>query len=224
MRSGTIPDSDVSRTDGSRPSQARRRAETRARIVAAAVACVDQHGFSKATFQRVAREAGVTVGAVQHYFASKTEVLSAVLEDSFQHLTRCFADVPVERLPDLPLGERISIFVDRAWLHFSSPTYRSTIQILLANRSDAGESDRHWSDSPLIESTAQAREFWESIFPDLAISGEEHLKMLRFVFSALSGIAIMDRLAPNPDGLEAQLAHLKVLVRAGFENVAEKGG
>ncbi len=131
--------------DPRRPKQARRSAETRARIVAAAVACVDEHGFPKTTFQRVAREAGVTVGAVQHYFASKKEVLSAVLEDSFQHFARCLGDLPAEGLPDLPLDERISIFVDRAWLHCSSPAYQSTLQILLASRSDIRESRVHWS-------------------------------------------------------------------------------
>ena len=182
------------------------------RIVAAAVACVDEHGFPKTTFQRVAREAGVTVGAVQHYFSSKEEVLSAVLEDSFQHFARCLGDLPGEGVPDLPLDERISIFVDRAWLHCSSPAYQSTIQILLASRSDIRESRDHWSNSLLAASATQAQELWRSIFPDLAISDEDHVKLLRFMLSTLSGIAITDRLAPSPEGLETQLTYLKALM------------
>ncbi len=220
MRNETLPASDASDTDEPRPIQTRRSAETRARIVAAAVNCFDEHGFPGTTFQRVAREAGVTVGAVQHYFSSKAEVLSAVLEDSFQHLTRCFDDVSLEELAKLPLRERISIFVDRVWMHCSSPTYRSTIQILLSSRRDASQSRGHWSDSPMNETTAQALEWWRSIFSDLEISEEKHAEMLRFVLSSLGGISIMDRLAPDHDGLEAQLAHLKDLVRVSFEAAA----
>ena len=44
--------------------------------------------------------------------------------------------------------------------------------------------------------------------------------MLRFVLSSLGGISIMDRLAPNQDGLDAQLAHLKDMVKVSFEAAA----
>ncbi|MBW2385217.1 MAG: TetR/AcrR family transcriptional regulator [Deltaproteobacteria bacterium] len=208
--------------DQPQTKQASRSAQTRARIVAAAVACVDADGFPGMTFQRVAREAGVTVGAVQHYFASKKEMLNAVLENSFQHFTRCLGDLPAEGLPDLPLDERISIFVDRAWLHCSSPAYQSTIQILLAIRSDIRGSREHWSNSPLIDTAAQAQELWRSIFHDLAISDEDHTQLFGFVVSTLSAIAIADRLAPNSAGLETQLTYLKVLVQTIFEKAPER--
>ena len=220
MSDEAVSDSEVSEPDEPRPSQTRRSADTRARIVAAAVNCVDEHGFPNATFQRVARGAGVTVGAVQHYFSSKEEVLSAVLEDSFQHLTHCFDDVSLEELTKLPLRERVSIFVDRVWLHCSSPTYRSTIQILLSSRSEVGQSRGHWSDPSMNEATAQALEWWRSIFSDLEIGEEKHAEMLRFVVSSLGGLAIVDRLAPNPDGMGAQLAHVKDQVSASFEAAA----
>ena len=70
------------------------------------------------------------------------------------------------------------------------------------------------------ESTAQALGWWRSIFSDLGVSEEKHAEMLRFVLSSLGGIAIMDRLAPDHDGLDAQLTHVKNLVRAGFEATA----
>ena len=174
------------------------------------------------TFQRVAREAGVTVGAVQHYFASKKEMLNAVLENSFQHFTQCLGDLPAEGLPDLPLDERISIFVDRAWLHCSSPAYQSTIQILLAIRSDIRESREHWSNPPLNDTAAQAQDLWRSIFHDLSISDEDHTQLFGFVVSTLSAIAIADRLAPNSEGLETQLTYLKVLVQTLFEKAPER--
>ena len=160
----------------------------------------------------------MTVGAVQHHFSSKAEVLSAVLEDSFVHLTHCFDDVSVDEMAKLPLPERISIFVDRVWLHCSSPTYRSTIQILLSSRSDTGPSRGHWSNSSMNATTAEALEWWRSIFADLEIEEKKQAEMLRFVFASLGGIAIVDCLAPDNDGLDEQLAYVKDLVRARFES------
>ncbi len=220
MPNETQSDSYAAGANQASPSSTRRGPDTRARIIAAAVNCVDEHGFRNTTFQRVARGAGVTVGAVQHYFASKAEVLRAVLEDSFQHLTRCFHDVSLDDLAELPLRERVSIFVDRVWLHCSSPTYQSAIQILLSSRGDVDQSRGHWSDSSMNESTAQALKWWRSIFSDVELSEEKHAEMLRFVLSSLGGIAIMERLAPDHDGLDAQLAHVKSLVRANFETAA----
>ena len=121
--------------EAGRRSQADRSAETRARILAAAVRCVDELGFARATFQRIARRAGVTVGAVQHHFAAKEDVLRAVLEDSFEHLSRCFDGVCVE---GASLEERVSIFIDRAWLHCGYPPFRSTLEILMTTRGDDG--------------------------------------------------------------------------------------
>lgn len=50
-------------------------ARTRADIVSAALACFERHGIGQATLEQIAAEAGVTKGAVYHYFASKREIL-----------------------------------------------------------------------------------------------------------------------------------------------------
>ncbi|MGN6239819.1 MAG: TetR/AcrR family transcriptional regulator [Cellulosimicrobium cellulans] len=41
---------------------------------------VDQHGWTKATMREVASEAGVSLGHVQHYFASRTGLLTFAME------------------------------------------------------------------------------------------------------------------------------------------------
>ncbi|MFF2268177.1 TetR/AcrR family transcriptional regulator [Cellulosimicrobium cellulans] len=54
--------------------------ERRAAIARALWRVVDQHGWTKATMREVASEAGVSLGHVQHYFASRTELLTFAME------------------------------------------------------------------------------------------------------------------------------------------------
>jgi AcrR family transcriptional regulator len=197
-----------------RRSQADRSAETRARILAAAVRCVDELGFARATFQRIARRAGVTVGAVQHHFAAKEDVLRAVLEDSFEHLSRCFDGVCVE---GADLGERVSVFIDRAWLHCGYPPFRSTLEILMTTRGDDGGA--HWTDTPLLESTRRVQRLWRSVFSEVEIPAARHLEVLRFAFAALAGIAMTVRLEQSRAGTARQLALLKAALVALLEQV-----
>lgn len=199
------------RTEGTRRSQADRSAETRARILAAAVACVDELGFGRATFQRIARRAGVTVGAVQHHFAAKEDVLRAVLDDSFERLSRCFQGVSVE---GATLEERVSIFVDRAWLHYGSPPFRSTLEILMTTRGDSAPAAAHWIDAPMLESTKRAQRLWNSIFSDLEVPAEHHREILHFAFAALAGIAMTARLQRSRTKMKRQLALLKTSLTA----------
>ncbi len=41
---------------------------------------VDQHGWAQASMREVAREAGASLGQVQHYFSSRTEMLTFAME------------------------------------------------------------------------------------------------------------------------------------------------
>jgi AcrR family transcriptional regulator len=61
-----------------------------ARIVEAMRACVAAHGIAGATFDRVAREAGVSRGLLHYYFATKERLLVEVV--------RRESDVRIERL------------------------------------------------------------------------------------------------------------------------------
>jgi len=52
--------------------------ETRARILASACRCFARSGYSHTSNRDIAREAGVTTGALYHYFDSKAELFAAV--------------------------------------------------------------------------------------------------------------------------------------------------
>ena len=68
-------------TPVSRTPQHERRARTRAALLRAAGRVFAEHGFHRATLEAVAAGAGVSKGALFHYFPSKEQLFLALLED-----------------------------------------------------------------------------------------------------------------------------------------------
>jgi AcrR family transcriptional regulator len=72
--------------------------ETRLRIIEAACKCFAERGYGKTSNQDIARLAGVTTGALYHYFSSKAELFAAVHRHVqgvlFEFYRRAFAEHP----------------------------------------------------------------------------------------------------------------------------------
>lgn len=58
--------------------------QTRARIIAAAMRCVGEAGYTRATIREIARTAEMTSGSLYHYFANKSELLDATVSEMDQ--------------------------------------------------------------------------------------------------------------------------------------------
>jgi AcrR family transcriptional regulator len=56
-------------------------ADTRRRIITAAMRCVAEKGYSQASIREIAREAQMTSGSLYHYFPNKSELLKATVEE-----------------------------------------------------------------------------------------------------------------------------------------------
>jgi AcrR family transcriptional regulator len=51
--------------------------DTRRRIIAAAMQCVAERGYARATIREIARTADITSGSLYHYFPNKAEIVKA---------------------------------------------------------------------------------------------------------------------------------------------------
>lgn len=58
--------------------------QTRARIITAAMRCVGEAGYTRATIREIARAADMTSGSLYHYFANKSELLDATVSEMDQ--------------------------------------------------------------------------------------------------------------------------------------------
>lgn len=91
----------------------RRAHETRERILAAAARVFARHGYAAGTTNRVAAEAGISIGSLYQYFPNKDVILVELVR---QHLADGTAAVAerLARAGGLPdrLEDRIGLFVD----------------------------------------------------------------------------------------------------------------
>lgn len=55
--------------------------QTRARIIAAAMCLVARAGYARATIREIARAAEMTSGSLYHYFANKSDLLEAIVDE-----------------------------------------------------------------------------------------------------------------------------------------------
>jgi AcrR family transcriptional regulator len=96
-----------------KPRRGDKRARTRAALITAAWAVVDEQGFAAASLEAIARRAGMTRGAIYSNFSSRSELLLAMAgarglkisrdfsgPGTLKDQLRAFAEGLVETLPD----------------------------------------------------------------------------------------------------------------------------
>jgi len=115
------------------PNPARREA-TRAKIVAAAIACLNEYGYAETSTVRVAKMAPVARGSLLHQFPTRVDLILAVAE----HASAAHGEYMRAGLAKLPVGrERFVGSVDVTWEAFQTPESRALIEIFIATRRDA---------------------------------------------------------------------------------------
>jgi len=87
-------------------------ARTRAAIVDAALSCFDRHGIAGSTLDQIAAAAGVTKGAIYHYFTGKREILHEIREQvSLPLLDAADTALHAGKIPALERVERFLLEV-----------------------------------------------------------------------------------------------------------------
>ena len=101
---------------------------TRARVIDAAVACILDEGFYRASSNKIARRAGVTWGVIQYHFGTREALLLAVHERGLDELDRCLADAVIA---GRSVEARLGSFVDALWGYYRRPEFLAYMQVML---------------------------------------------------------------------------------------------
>ncbi len=88
------------------PKQARS-GETLSVIVEAAAHVLLEYGYAKATTNRIAERAGVSVGSLYQYFDSKDAVFVAVMQNYISQLARAVQEIPLPKTA--PIVEKLEL-------------------------------------------------------------------------------------------------------------------
>jgi AcrR family transcriptional regulator len=116
-----------------RRTQEQRRLQTQAAILAAAIELLTEIGYARFSASGVAARAGVSRGALEHYYPRKTDLCAAatehVMRAAVEH-ARSLAE------PSLHAADPIAKFLADSEHFFFSPVYRAMVEIMVAASSE----------------------------------------------------------------------------------------
>ena len=117
-------------TAARRPSESRteRSRASRLRVIEAAIECIAEDGFDRATTTRIARRAGVTWGLLQHQFGDKASLLEAVVDLVLERGLEIAREAPI---PDEGMAQRVAGLEKMLWRALGTPGYRAFVEIQL---------------------------------------------------------------------------------------------
>ncbi|MGO8872602.1 MAG: TetR/AcrR family transcriptional regulator [Acidimicrobiales bacterium] len=202
-------------------TQEERKAETRARLLAAASDLFAQQGIDAVSVDTVAEAAGRTSGAVYAHFGSKQGLLLALL-DSWKDsvLTGLLAEVA---LTESPRGQLVAV-----WAHVADATGADPGRWSLLEQELWLRAARDPEVADIIRvRNAEARRYtgrqlagWAAAVGARPVAAPEELAVL--VKALLTGLAIQRRLDPRPVGADLAVRGLSALL--GLEHAQDPAG
>ena len=117
-----------------RLTQDEKTAETRRRLLDAAIVCLVDRGYANTTTSEIAERAGLSRGAQLYHFPKKEELLTSALEHLFELK---FGEIKekVSRLTNE--NDRRATAIDMLWEISNSRTTTAWIELAVASRTDA---------------------------------------------------------------------------------------
>ncbi len=167
-----------------RRTQAERRAETQAAVLASACKLFGQNGYNDTALEDIAQDCGVTIRPIYHYFDNKQNLFRAVAEETEKKILLTY-DSELEDTQTHPLVLRWRAFLDLC-------TDSSFCQIILIDSPNILGRD-HWEKNAV---TSVAKTTLESYFDHLSTSQAQ--LAARMIMAALSEAGLMIARAKSP--------------------------
>jgi AcrR family transcriptional regulator len=189
-------------------TQRERRAETRARLLAATQAALVERGFAGATTTEICRRAEVSQGALFKHFASKGELLAATAEQLFARLVDAYR----ERMPRLAgVDDRAAAAVALLWNVFEDPRLLAAIELYGAARTDRELARRL---APVAARHGEnLHQLARELFPEAAARKPDFDALVSVVVQAIQGATLGSLAAGERSTFAPMLALLTDLVR-----------
>jgi AcrR family transcriptional regulator len=171
---------------GLRPrlKQDEKSAETRRRLLDAAIESLVEHGYANITSSEIAERAGLSRGAQLYHFPTKEELLTRAVEHLFELM---FADLREKVASVRDAEDRRDAAIDLLWRVAQGRHYRAWVELVLASRTDV------YLLGAVRAVNNRFSEYVERAFPEIFGTGADHdeLRMTPFVaIYALEGLAL----------------------------------
>ncbi len=189
-----------------RRSQAERTAAMRARLIDAAITCLNRLGYSATTLATIAEEAGVSRGGMLHQFPTKVDLMLAVVAYASGYDDR--PQAPRPHNDDVDLRADYIDQTDKVWRAQMTPPVKAKLDIMVAARSDPQLAAQLPSMFNAIE--ARRRQFMIDFARELGIEDDAAIEdMVTLHMAAMRGLSIEMLLTDDPDRIERAYVLLK---------------
>jgi TetR/AcrR family transcriptional regulator, regulator of cefoperazone and chloramphenicol sensitivity len=163
-----------------------REPETRQRLIDAAVACILEQGFYRASSNAIAERAGVSWGVIQYHFGSREALMLAVLEEGARRLNEILL---TGEITGGTVTERVAQYMDILARYYGSPQYLAYTQVLLNLEHDPRTSAQARETMARISESA-APELNRLLRKVLAGTGIRRQAVRAVLFHALRGLSL----------------------------------
>lgn len=188
-------------------TQTERSTATRQALVEAAVRQLVAHGYAGATVRNIARDSGVSPGAVQYHFKSKEDVAIAALAHLFEAVAQRLAAIDPG---DAALDERARRIVDTLWEFYGGTGFLAAVEILMGTRRHTVLHRR--IRTCRLKLAAAYRDMGDRLMGDRRLDPSERRHLLQFVIATLRGLAMLRLHERDPALFDPHLARLRDLV------------
>lgn len=197
-----------------RRTQAERSGETRRVLLETTIRCLHAHGYAATTTLLVAKEAGLSRGAMLHQFPTRVDLMIFVVQSVFDEEIAIY-DAKLSAIKDRKA--RLSAFPEIVWEVLSRPAGVAVLEILQGSRSDPALAEGLAPIQAQIEQNALAQlERW------YGTEGAASKTAMRLVVWAVRGLSIAKVLAPDPDEIHKSVALLSRMMQAYAEQPRNK--
>ena len=215
----------MSKVAGDRTRQRAKSENTRTTILDAAIRCFYERGYNNTTTEKVAREAGVSRGAMLQHFPSRFDLIKAGGNHLHQQRLEQFEEQE-RQIQENAEHSLIEEGIDNYWAQLHSPLFTVWNELRVAARTDA---DLNNILKPAArEFEAKFAKITASVFPDLALSEEferaNFLSAYLLEGMALNGVSRGRKADIMVDWLKTQMREMFADVTDIDRNTALKDG
>lgn len=204
-----------------RQTQSERSANSRALIIDAAIECLAKLGYSATTITLIAATAKMSMGRMQHQFATKAQIMAAVVETVYAENNALLA---IDQLKARTPTERITEYSRVLKGVFERDSVLAALEIRLALRSDP---ELRETVAPLIH-RYDGKSFLEleRLLADAGVPERPAHIWMRMIVAVVRGLslerALHYRSAAEPDTQMMLDMMIDLIVREGTKGTARK--
>jgi AcrR family transcriptional regulator len=189
-----------------RRTQEQRRLSTQAAILAAAVELLAEIGYARFSASGVAARAGVSRGALEHYYPRKIDLCAAATEHAMREAVahaRSLAE------PMLHTADPVAKFLADSEHFFFSPVYRAMVEIMVAASSEPALAAV--CDPIVQDARVTLNAIWTDTLGGAGYSRQSAERFIELTHYLLRGVFLVETWLPYPVDRAAIVATWRAL-------------